>query len=170
MIEMFFAALALQLSAPDRSTEGDWHVADTTDNNTGEREVYAMQLFIDSRDFVKLTMICKDGKPAFVVDWDDLPFPDHAVLTIDPLIDEIASPAQRYVFEKSKEITKRGLHASPEVSGQIVRAIGHAPSISITAHLTTGDRIVIVNTEGTQGAWARVSRHCPVRFMPLPPM
>lgn len=170
MIEMLLAALALQPAPDDRSKEGDWHVVDTTDNNTGEREVYAMQLFIDSRDFVKLSMICKHGKPAFVVDWDDLPFPDHAVLTIDPLVDDISSSAQRYIFEKSKEVTERGLHASSEVSGQIVRAIGRATSVSITAHLSTGDRTVIIDTEGTQGAWTRVSRHCPVRIVPLPPM
>lgn len=170
MIEMFLAALALQAGPVDRSSEGDWHVADTTDNNTGERDVRAMQLFIDSRDFVKLSMVCKDGQPAFVVEWDDLPFPDHAVLTIDPLVDDTPSPAQRYVFEKSKEIAERGLRASSDVSGQIVRSIGRAKSISITAHLSTGDRIVIVDTDGTQGAWARVSRHCPVRIMPLPPM
>jgi hypothetical protein len=170
MIGYFLAALALQPAPNDRSKEGDWHVVDTTDNNTGEREVYAMQLFIDSRDFVRLSMVCKNGRPAFVVDWDDLPFPDHAVLTIDPLNDEIASPPQRYVFEKSKEITKEGLYATSEVSGRIVRAIGNATSISITAHLSSGDRIVIVDTDGTQGAWTRVSRHCPVRILPLPPI
>lgn len=170
MIGMLLVALALQTPAVDRSKEGDWHVVDSTDNNTGEREVSAMQLFIDRRNFVRLSMICKDGRPAFAVDWDDLPFPDHAVLTIDPLVDDEPSPAQRYVFEKSKGIADSEMLAAPQVSDQIIRAIGRASSISITAHLTTGDRMVMIDTEGTAGAWARVNRHCPVRIMPLPPM
>lgn len=157
----------------DRTYEGKWYVSDQTDNNTGEREVYAFQIHLerDDPDYVTLTMRCTAGKPTFFIDWDNLSFPDRAVITIGPVANPDAEPVEaEYVFEKSSEVTEPGLRASPETSANIVSAIGEAKYATITAHLTSGVRTVGIEIAGTQGAWNRVSRHCPVRMMQRPPL
>src|SRR4051812_33409677 len=80
-------ATAAQAQPTDRTHEGNWYVGDQTDNNTGEREVYAMQIYIKKNDpdFVTLRMRCWEGKPTFFVEWQDIAFPDQAVLTIGPV-------------------------------------------------------------------------------------
>lgn len=164
---------AAQAVPDDRTYEGKWYVSDQTDNNTGEREVYAFQIHLkqDDPDYVTLTMRCTAGEPAFFVDWDNLSFPDQAVLTIGPVPGADSEPIEaRYLFEKSSEVTEPGLRASPETSANIISAIGQANYLTITAHLTSGSRTVGIEIAGTQGAWNRVSRHCPVRLMPRPPL
>ena len=172
MIGLLFL-LAAQAQPADRTYEGDWYVSDDTDNNTGERKVYAFQTYLKrgDPDYVTLTMRCSNGKPRFFVEWEDLAFPDQAVLTIGPVANSDSEPAEeRYVFEKSEDVIERGLHASPETSAKIVSAIGQAKYAIITAHLASGKRTVGMDVDGTQRAWSRVSRHCPVRIMPRPPL
>ena len=172
MIGLLFL-LAAQAQPADRTYEGDWYVSDDTDNNTGERKVYAFQTYLKrgDPDYVTLTMRCSNGKPTFFVEWEDLAFPDQAVLTIGPVANSDSEPAEeRYVFEKSEDVIERGLHASPETSAKIVSAIGQAKYAIITAHLASGKRTVGMDVDGTQRAWSRVSRHCPVRIMPRPPL
>ena len=170
---LFAAPAVAQVLPGDRSHEGDWYVSDDTDNNAGERKVYAFQLHLkkDDPDYVTLTIRCTNGKPTFFVDWDDLAFPDQAVITIGPVAGPESEPAEaQYVFEKSEEITEPGLRASPDTSAKIVSAIGQAKYATITAHLASGSRTVGVDVAGTQAAWSRVSRHCPVRLMQRPPL
>src|SRR5690242_16449540 len=105
MIISFLIAAALTQAQPfDRAHEGDWYVSDDTDNNTGERKVYAFQMYLkrNDPDYLTLTLRCSNGKPAFFVEWQDLPFPDQAVLTIGPVATPDSEPLEeRYVFEKS---------------------------------------------------------------------
>jgi hypothetical protein len=165
--------LAAQAQPADRTYEGDWYVSDTTNNNTGEREVYAFQTYLKrgDPDYVTLTMRCSKGRPTLFVEWQDLPFPDQAVLTIGAVANPDSEPAEeRYVFEKSEDAIERGLRASPDTSAKIVSAIGQAKYATVTAHLASGPRTVGIDVEGTQRAWSRVSRHCPVRTMPRPPL
>jgi hypothetical protein len=168
---LLFVAAHAQLV--DRSQEGDWYVSDNTDNNTGEREVYAFQLHLEQGDpeYVTLALRCSNGKPTFFVEWQDLAFPDQAVLTIGPVASPDSEPAEeRYVFEKSKDVLERGLRASPETSAKIISAIAQAKYATVTAHLAYGTKTVGMDVDGTQRAWSRVSRHCPVRIMPQPPL
>jgi hypothetical protein len=170
---LFAASAAAQTLPADRTYEGDWYVSDDTDNNTGERKVYAFQLHLKKNDpdYVTLKMRCTSGRPTFFVDWDGLAFPDQAVITVGPVAGPDAEPVEaQYVFEKSQEITEPGLRASPETSAKIVSAIGTAKYATITAHLATGSRTVGVDVAGTQAAWSRVSRHCPVKLMQRPPL
>ena len=176
---VYLGAVACLTAAPaaahvvpsDRAYEGDWYVVDDTDNNTGERKVYALQLHLKRNDYVTLTMRCTDGKPIFFIDWDGIAFPDKSVITIAPEGDAGSGPKEaQYVFEKSTETTERGLRASSEISASIIAAIGQAKYVAITAHLPSGGRTVDVEVTGTQGAWTRVSRHCPVRLMQRPPL
>lgn len=156
-----------------RKYEGNWYVSDTTDNNTGEREVYAFQLFLETGNpnYVTLTMRCEAGRPIVVLEWDKVTFPDQAVVTIGPAIDPDSEPdLKRYVFEKSSDRVRRGLLASPDTSADIVAAIGEAPYATVTAHTTYGSQTVGMKVAGAQRAWARVSRHCPAPIMPLPPL
>ena len=164
---MSLAQAAAQV-ADDRTYEGDWYISDDTDNNTGERKVYAFKIHLNSRDpeFVTLTMRCSNGKPAFYIDWNGLTFPAKAVVSIGPADQTEA----QYVFEKSEETTEPGLRASPETSAAIVSAIGNARYATITSHLPSGSRSVGIDVAGSQGAWSRVSRHCPVRLLPRPPL
>lgn len=150
----------------DRKYEGVWYISDSTDNNTGEREVYAFQTYIKADDFVGLKMRCSAGKPTFFVEWEDRDFPDQTVLTIAST--DIGAAEQQYVFEKSTDTIERGLRASTETSAKIVTALAQAKYASFTAHLATGSRLVVIEVDGTQRAWARVSRHCPIRKQPLP--
>ena len=166
-------ALTALIASPDRTYEGNWYVSDETDNNTGAREVYAFQLHVkaDDPDFVTLTLRCSKGKPTFFVDWDKLTFPDQTVLTIGPVANSDSEPIeQQYVFEKSEDAIERGLRASPEISSRIVSAIGQAKYLTITAHLESGTRTVGMDVDGTERAWNRVSRHCPIALMPRPPI
>ena len=173
---MFSALIAMSavLAQPDhRSSEGDWYVSDQTDNNTGEREVYARQFYLRKEDpnYVTLTMRCSKGKPTLFVEWADLDFPDQTVLTIGPVASPDSEPAdEQYVFGRSSDVMERGLEASPGTSAKIVSAIGRANYLTVTAHLASGTRIVGIKVNGTQGAWSRVSRHCPVQIMQRPPL
>lgn len=173
MISIIVAAAVAQALPADRTYEGNWYVSDDTDNNTGERKVYAFQTYLKRDDpaYVTLTMRCSNGKPTFFVEWQDLAFPDQAVLTIGPVANPNSEPAEeRYVFEKSADPVERGLRASPDTSARIVSAMGQAKYATVTAHLASGTRTVGMEIEGTQRAWSRVSRHCPVRLMPRPPL
>jgi hypothetical protein len=162
------------MAAPaDRGSEGDWGISDDTDNNSGERKVYAFQMYFprDQRGYVTLTMRCSAGKPTFFVRWTELDFPDQTVVTISPILADGSNPAEeRYVFEKSEDPIEDGLRASPETSSKIVAALGQATSAEFTAHLSSGRRTAVIDVAGTPGAWSRVSRHCPVRKMPMPPI
>lgn len=170
------ALLTVAASPPqpvNRTYEGDWYVSDSTDNNTGEREVYAFQIHLkrDDPNFVTLTMRCAKGKPTFFVEWQDQTFPDQAVLTIRPIPNPKTIPSdEQFVFEKSDEGIERGLRASPETSAKIIASIGDAKFLSMSAYLSAGTRTVEIDVAGTQGAWNRISRHCPVRTVPLPPI
>lgn len=167
------AAAATQAQPPDRTYEGNWYVSDTTNNNTGEREVYAFQLHLkrDDPDYVTLTMRCSKGRPTFFVEWEGLAFPDQAVLTLGPVATPDSYPAeQQYVFEKSEDVIERGLRASPETSAKIVAAIGTAKYMIVTAHRESGAKSVGMDVDGTQRAWSRVSRHCPLQVMPRLPL
>jgi len=168
------AALVLAQAQPaSRANEGDWYVSDSTDNNTGEREVYAFRLHLKQGDpnDVTLTMRCSKGKPTFFIEWDDIPFPDQTVLTIGPVATPDSEPAEeKYLFEKSADILERGLRASPETSAKIVSAIGQAKYVVITAYLASGNRTVGIDVTGAQRAWSRVVRHCPIQIMPQPPL
>ncbi|MCI4653106.1 hypothetical protein [Sphingomonas aquatilis] len=162
---------AADAPVPARRYEGDWYIADTTDNVTGERDVYASNLYVKPDNFVTLTMRCSNGRPTFFVDWDDVTFPDQAVLTIGPRATLAQKPASRsYVFAKSNDAIEHGLKAAPETSQQIVAAMVGAQSAVITAHLSSGSRAIEIDVKGAAGAWARVVRHCPVKTMALPPI
>jgi hypothetical protein len=162
------------MAAPtDRKQEGDWYIADNTDNNTGQREVYASQMYFpsDQHWYVTLTMRCSGGKPTFFIDWTEIAFPDQTVVTISPILADGSNPAEeRYVFEKTEDPIEHGLRASPETSSKIVAALGQAISAEFTAHLSSGRKTAVIDVAGMPGAWSRVSRHCPFRTMPVPPM
>lgn len=175
MILSALAGLLLQPATSDasRAEEGDWYVVDQTDNNTGAREVYAMQLHLkrDDPDYVTVTMRCSEGQSLLFIDWNDLPFPDQAVITIGPVANPDAEPAeQNYVFEKSKEVTESGMKATAETSAKIIAAVGQSKYATVTAHLSSGTRTVGIDVNGTQRAWSRVTRHCPVQRMAQPPL
>lgn len=158
----------VQAEAPGRKYEGVWYITDSTDNITGQREVEAFQLYIKEQ-YVTLRMRCSDGKPTFFVEWEDQAFPDQAVLTIaSAMTAEVGAGERPYVFEKSTDVIQRGLRASAETSAKIIADIGQAKYASITAHLASGSRTVGIEVDGTQGAWQRVSRHCPIRSSPPP--
>jgi hypothetical protein len=157
----------------DRAYEGDWYVSDTTDNNTGAREVDAFQLHLkrDDPNFVTLRMRCTSGKPTFFIEWEDAVFPDHTVVTIGPVLTPDSEPAeQQYVFDKVNGDVERGLRASPETSAKIVAALGTVKYATVTAYLATGSKTVGIDVAGTQRAWSRVTRHCPVQILPLLPL
>lgn len=157
----------------DRSKEGDWGIVDSTDNNTGEREVYALKMHFEENepDWITLTLRCADGKPTIFIRWVHLEFPDQTVLTIEPTNRSRLEPADdRYLFEKSLDPVESGLRASPATSARIVTAIGRDKYVMIIAHLSSGTVARHLEFEGTQRAWNRVSQHCPVRRMPQPPM
>lgn len=176
---MAFVALAALAAIgvaqiPDRKYEGDWYISDTTDNNTGEREVYAFQLHIAKDDpHVTLSMRCVAGKPEFVVEWGDVEFPSTTVLTIGPVHDPDAEPLEKpYVFVQAdqSDVLQRGLHASPETSQTIIAAIGSSKYATFTAHVPSRSMTVGIKVNGTQQAWTRVIRHCPVKTLPRPPL
>lgn len=173
-VQLIIAGLALTVSQSvlkEREHEGDWFVSDSTNNNTGEREVYAFQSYIKTDNYVTLKMLCSRGKPTFFVEWDGQEFPDQVVLSIGPRPSMAVAPReQQYVFAKSDDVIERGLRASPETSTQIVAAITGAKFTTVTAHLASGRRTVDMDIEGAAGAWRRVSRHCPVAIVPVPPL
>lgn len=173
MISVIVAAALAQAEPVDRTYEGDWYVSDHTDNNTGERKVYAFQTYLKRGDpnYVTLRMRCFNEKPIFMVEWQDLTFPDQAVLTIGPIPNPDSEPVEeRYVFEKSDDPVEPGLRASPDTSARIVFAIGQAKYATVAAHLASGTRAIGIDIDGTQRAWSRVSRHCPIRKMARPPI
>jgi hypothetical protein len=126
-----------------RSVEGDWLMIDSTDNNTGEREVYALhhEFFKDEQGFLTLMLRCFQGRPTFFVDWTERDFPDQTVLTFSPIPGDRSNPADgQFVFEKSTDPVDRGLRASTETSAQIISSIGKAPAVAITAHFPSKSR------------------------------
>lgn len=172
-LAILVAAAVAQAQPTDRTYEGNWYISDSTNNNTGEREVYAFQVHVerDDPDFVTLTMRCSKGRPTFFVEWEGLAFPDKTVLTFGPVARPDAEPKEdQYVFERSDDAIERGLRASPETSAKIIAAIGQAKYMIVTAHLESGARTVGIDVGGTQLAWSRVSRHCPIQIMQQPPL
>lgn len=171
MISLILAMAAAQAEPIAREREGNWHISDITDNNTGEREVYAMQLDSDSsdRETVFLYMRCHAGKPVLNLEWLDLRMPRQAVVIIGP-VQKNEPFHESYIFTKSDETSYRGWQASPETSEKVIRAIGSADFTTISVEAATGVKVIGMNIEGTQRAWQRVSRHCPVRTYPLPPI
>lgn len=171
-------ALALALpptaaNAQDRQHEGDWYVSDTTDNNTGEREVYGFVLHLKSGDpdFVTLKLRCSKGEPSLFIEWGDVVFPDQVVISVtnsaEHTPDEIT---KKFVFEKSDEVLEPGIKADTKSTSEIISLIGNSAFATFTAHLPYSSRRVAMDVIGSEGAWSRVQRHCPVRKMPLPPV
>lgn len=157
----------------DRKYEGDWYVIDATNNNTGEREVYAFLLHRrqNEPDQVTLTMRCTEGKPIVYIEWEGVDFPERTLIAVSPArtADSRVEGAQ-YAFEMPGKVTEPGLRASPETSARIIAALGDVKHAIFTARPAAGSRTVKVDIAGTPGAWSRVSRHCPVRLMPRPPL
>lgn len=156
-----------------REYEGKWYIADTTDNNTGERQVYAFVADTSGPNptFADLWMRCSQGKPTIFVDWRHLPFADQNVISIYAEVGAPARPVETaYVFSKSKEITEDGLRASAVDSAKIAAAFATSSLVTITAHLSSGSRNFVVDVTGAAGAWSRVSRHCPAPILPRPPV
>jgi hypothetical protein len=178
IVFLIAAAVSSTQIAPGRY-EGDWYISDTTDNITGEREVEAMQLHLERGDpnYVTIRMRCSNAKPTIYVEWDDssfpsqkLWFPDQTVLMISPILADFTNPkSQQFIFEKSEDSIDRGLRASPESSASLVSLIGSAKRINLVAYLSASSKNVEIDVNGTQGAWSRVSRNCPVKNMLLPP-
>jgi hypothetical protein len=162
------------LAPSDRGSEGDWTISDTTDNNTGVRDVYALNLYIDKSadgDFVTVTLRCSEGKPVMFVEWVDLNLADQTVITITPDGGtDYGKPGTGYVFSKSTDVLQRGWKATPEDSARIVKSLAAADFMAVTAHKPEGKRMVVFNAAGTTGAWSRVSRHCPAPTLPKPPL
>ena len=172
MIALFIAAAAGAIQSAPARYEGDWYVSDTTDNITGEREVYAFQSFLkgDDPNYVTIRMRCSDTKPTIFIEWENLSFPDQTVLTISPILSDGTNPkSEQYIFQKSEDIIERGLRASPDTSANIVSTIGNSKHLALVAHLSAGSKSVEIDVSGTLGAWSRVSRNCPVKLMTLPP-
>lgn len=172
LISAAIAMLSCDASAtsPTRTYEGVWYVMDSTDNNTGAREVEAFQSYIKPANYVTLRMRCSNGKPTMFVEWADVEFPDQVVLTIGPRRDlASATNDQQYVFAKSDDPVESGLRAAPETSSAIVSAMTGAKYALVVAHLSSGRRAVDMDVDGTAGAWSRVSRHCPIRTSQPPP-
>lgn len=173
MLSNLGVAISTQAEPVDRTYEGDWYVSDDTDNNTGERKVDAFQMYLKRGDpnYVTLRMRCSHGKPTFFVEWEGVVFPEQAVLTIGSVATPDSEPTSvRYLFEKSDDVVERGLRASPDTSAKIVSSIGEAKYATVPAHLSYGSRTVGMDVAGTQRAWSRVTRHCPVRKWPQPPL
>lgn len=151
--------------------EGVWYVSDSTDNNSGDREVWAFQTNFDTPDIVSLRMRCTKNEPTFAIEWSNQTFPDQSAVTIGTSVDADSDPTERqYVFEYSTDPVDRGLQASPETSAKIVSAIGEAQYVTVTVYPTSGRKTVGMDANGTLRAWARVSRHCPIRKMARPPL
>lgn len=163
----------LEASPVDRSREGNWSIVDTTDNNTGEREVYALQFHIkpNDPDFVTLTLRCSRGRPVFLMQWSDVTLPDHVAVTIGPVRQPDAEPVeQQYLFDKSDDAIEFGFRASPETTSNIIAAIGDAKYATVSIYPSSGRRTIGVDVTGTRRAWSRVVRHCPVKILPVPPI
>lgn len=170
---LLFAQTTASAGAPDRGTEGDWYVGDTTDNNTGVRKVDALNTHVEDSEFVMVSMICRAGSPRVIIQWENATFADQAVFTIQPSRSPNDSGAGiDYVFQKitAEDHTKGGMEASREVSAQIIAGLGSTPKATIVAHLPYMNRSILLNVQGTSQAWARVARHCPEKTGPLPPL
>jgi len=168
---VFLALAALLAPEPrDPHFEGDWWVSDNIDNVTGEREVDAFQSLINSQNYVTLRLRCSKGRPTFFLEWEDVPFPAQTVVTFSAAPNGVGPPPQtKFILEKSNDPIERGLRATPETTEQIIKAIGSATYLLITAHLSHRDRSVGLEVSGTQAVWQRVSRHCPIRRVPTLP-
>lgn len=161
-----------QVEHADRSKEGNWSIMDQTDNNTGDREVWAMLTHYEppDRDFVNLFIKCTDGRPTLSFSWHEATFPDQAVVSIGSIADSDAQLEDtQFVFAKVKDTVLGDYRATPKVSAEIVAAIGTADYTSIIVH-GYGEKMIGANVSGLPGAWRRVLRHCPVKKLPLPPL
>lgn len=178
---LFLAGFGCSLSATvtaqeqnsPRSREGDWAISDSTDNNTGEREVYAFQMYFPEhiRGYVTLSMKCVGGKPTFIINWTEITFPAQSVVTISPTTASDPTHEQyQYVMRWNDDPILQGLHASPENSARIVDRIGASSQVMVSTHLPNAARTVTIDVRGAARAWDRVRRHCPVRLLPVPPL
>lgn len=170
-LALLLTSAASALSATDPRYEGDWYVSDMTDNITGEREVEAFSQLITQSDFVTLRMRCSAGKPTIAIEWSDMTFPDKVAVSIAAGQSPDADPVDRtYVFTNSDDPVERGLHAAPDTSSSIVAALGISKYAAITVHGSPTPKLVTISVDGTQRAWSRVIRHCPVQIMSRPPL
>lgn len=152
--------------------EGVWTISDTTDNNSGEREVWAMRVHAEDRDYISIYLQCSGDLPTLTIDWDGMPLPDQAVFSVAPIADSDAAsiPIDFVLKKESQSLAFRGYAGSPTKSAEIVKLIGDADDVTITAHTIDGARSALIEVRGLRQAWSRVARHCPVSILPVPPV
>lgn len=138
------------------SPVGDWTVSDTTDNDTGERQVDALALAEERPGIVFLKMQCVGRRPLVLIDWYDLPEAKLMVFEVQPA----NNPAQSTAFttEKLVDDIHRGLEVrNPDV---FVKIAEQAQSIRLVAHTSYASKVVTFGTKGTAATWKRVVEHC----------
>lgn len=171
MISLILAMAAMNAAPTDRTYEGDWYVSDDTNNNTGERKVYAFSsnLGEEHKNTVFMQLKCIDSVPIVELEWWDLKLPKRTVVTFG--VGYRTEPTDHsFIFEKSPVSYEKELRASQEDSEKIIKTVGDTEFLILTVETVSGEKWARIPASGIRGAWERVVRHCPVRKYPLPPI
>lgn len=144
-LAVYFVGLALV--AP-------FSISDTTDNDTGKRTVYAMQIDQNLEPLSFMYLRCVDRRPTVEFSLFDFNAPDWVVVTLDGG-DEADTP---YIFERIPDST-HDLRLYGDASG-LMSKIQEGEIRQFTAHSPLGNRSFSIDMEGMAKAWQRVTTSC----------
>lgn len=128
-------------------------VSDTTDNNTGEREVYALQIAKDRESLGFIYLRCDAGTPRFMLELYEAPKTEWVIVTTDGTGDDPLN------FRMSTDIY-RNLVFQGDSAGLVEKLQG-VRSVSLTAHYQFRKLTYNFDTDGIASSWERVVKHCP---------
>jgi hypothetical protein len=144
-----YAAAALLLQS------SDFTISDTTDNETGIRTVYAVQLDVDEikrMSFMKLE--CVDHRPSVIFEFYDFTAPEWAVVALGGG-DSSDTP---FIFHRNPDRDSELV-----LYGEANDLIGRLSEGSVRrfiAYASHGTREASFGMTGLAGTWQRVSAAC----------
>ena len=147
---MFAYAVAALLLQPS-----DFTISDTTDNETGIRTVYALQLDVDEAkrlNFMKLE--CVDHRPSVIFEFYDYTAPEWAVVVLGGG-DSADTP---FIFHRNPDRSSElVLYGEANV---LVGQLGEDSIRRFIAYASHGTREASFGMTGLAKAWQRVSATC----------
>jgi hypothetical protein len=145
--------LSLLLAA---ATSGAFTFSDTTDNITGEREVYALQISKEVKNFGELLLRCDDGTPRLVMSLYDTPETEWVTITAAIPGGSEETPLNFRLTDKVfKYLSYQG------DSDALVQRLTGNQMVAMTAHYDYRSYTFTFSMDGIEEAWRRVKEYCP---------
>jgi hypothetical protein len=152
---MLLFALALQSAT--------WAVEDTTDNNTGKRDVSVIQMSensVGNGRHVALSLDCSEGAVRMLLIWPGKIGSGYLPVKVDwdvgPWAKTLGRPA-------SWEVSPYGEGIAEAPAGDLKRIVDSVPEempFRVTVYRAGGETTLYFRSNGLKAAYARIASHC----------